>query len=203
MTELFGGEHSEARGIASADSATQASILDKRLDMREGDDLSLVVDWIRCIARKLDMLIKAHIQADEAIRVSGPEGVYWELVKAENYEDIQGEFGYDVNVGATMPRLPQMERASWTAFLTLLSQFPQLMLSPRLLKHQAENHHIEDETMLKELENIAQKMMAGQLPMPGGAGSQAGVPEDRPVSAIGGQAGGSQSLNLPLAGNAQ
>lgn len=194
MTELFGGEHGEARGIAQAESATQAGILDKRLEMREGDDLSQVVDWIRVVARKLDQLIKAHIQADEAVRVVGPEGVYWELVRQSDYEDIQGEYGYDVNVGATMPRLPQMERASWQAFLTLLATFPQLMMSKRLLKMQAENHHIEDETMVEELHSIGQKMMGGQLPMPGGQGSQPGVPEDRPVSAIGGQAGGVMSM---------
>jgi hypothetical protein len=115
-------------------------------------------------------------------------------VRQSDYEDISGEFGYDVNVGATMPRLPQMERASWHAFLTLLSTFPQLMLSKRLIKMQAENHHIEDETLQKEFHEIGQKMMSGQLPMPGGQGSQPGVAEDRPGSAIGGQAGGVASM---------
>jgi len=65
----------------------------------------------------------------------------------------------------------------------------------------AEMHHIEDEMMLQQLQQIAQQMMGGQLPMPGNSGSQAGVPEERPVSAMGGQAGGFQSMGMPGAGN--
>jgi hypothetical protein len=87
-----------------------------------------------------------------------------------------------------------MERASWQAFLGLLASFPHLLLSKRLMKAMAENHHIEDEAMLDELHKIGQQMMSGQLPMSGNAGSQAGVGEDRPVSAMGGQAGGIQSI---------
>ena len=68
------------------------------------------------------------------------------------------------------------------------------MLSKRLFKKMAEMHHIEDEVMLEEMFQIGQQIMSGQLPMPGGAGSQPGVGEDRPVSAMGGMAGGVQSL---------
>jgi hypothetical protein len=62
------------------------------------------------------------------------------------------------------------------------------------LKHMAEMHHIEDESMIDELYNIAKSILSGQSPMPGQSGSQAGVGEDRPVSAMGGQAGGVKSL---------
>jgi hypothetical protein len=71
-----------------------------------------------------------------------------------------------------------------------LANFPQLMLSKRLLKNMAEQHHIEDEAMLEELIKIAKQMMSGMIPAPGSVGSQPGVGESRPVSAIGGQAGG-------------
>ena len=118
----------------------------------------------------------------------------WELVRASDYGDVNGEFEYTVNVGATLPRMPQIERASWMAFLGLLAQFPHLLLSKRLFKKMAEMHHIEDEILLEEMYNIGQQIMGGQLPMPGGAGSQPGVGEDRPTSAMGGMAGGGQSL---------
>ena len=162
--------------------------------MKEGDAMSMVIDFAKDIARKLDMLVQAHITQDEAVRISGPQGEFWELVRVGDYEAIQGEFEYNVNVGATIPKMPQMERASWQAFLTLLSSFPHLLLSKRLMKSMAENHHIEDEAMLEELYRIGQQMMSGQLPMSGNAGSQAGQGEDRPVSAMGGQAGGIQSI---------
>ena len=203
MVELLGGSSDEARGIAGADSATQAGILDKRLEMKEGDAISMVVDFVTSIAKKLDQLVQEHIERDEAVHVHGPQGELWEIVKQSDYEEIDGEYEYSVNVGATLPRMPQMERASWQAFLALLSQFPQLLLSKRLLKTMAEQHHIEDEAMIDEMYALGQKMMSGQMPTPGNTGSQAGVSEDRPVSAMGGQAGGVQSMvtgNNPVGG---
>ena len=91
--------------------------------------------------------------------------------------------------------MPAIERSSWMAFLSLLAQFPHLLLSKRLFKKMAELHHIEDEILIEEMHKIGQQIMQGQLPMPGGGGSQPGVGEDRPQSAMGGMAGGIQSLS--------
>ncbi len=202
LIDVLGGSFQEARGIAGAESATQASIMDKRLEMKEGDAMSMVVDFATTIARKLDQLVQSHITRDEAVKVSGPQGEFWELVRADDYQEISGEFQYSVNVGATIPRLPHIERSQWMAFLTLLSQFPQLMLSKNLMKRMAEMHHIEDEAMLDQLLDIAKQMMSGKLPMPGGAGSQPGIPGQTSATTVtGGQAGGVQSLNMPGAGN--
>jgi len=192
MNELYGQNTGENKGLATAETATQAGILDKRLEIKEGDSMSMVIDFVQEVARKLDQLVQAHIERDEAVRVAGPQGEFWELVRASDYNEINGEFEYKVNVGATIPRMPQMERASWQAFLNLLANFPQLMLSKRLMKNMAEQHHIEDDAMLEELMRIAKQMMSGTIPAPGNVGSQPGVSEDRPVSAIGGQAGGMQ-----------
>ena len=194
MNDLFGISTLETQQIAKADSATQAGILDQRLEVKEGDAISVVIDWIVKIARRLDQLVKAHITEDEAIRISGPQGEMWELVRTTDYQDIPGEFEYSVNPGATLPRMPHIERSSWMAFLNLLATFPHLLLSKRLFKHMAELHHIEDEVLLEEMYQIGQQIMRGQLPYPGGGGSQPGVSEDRPVSAMGGMAGGIQSL---------
>lgn len=202
LTELLGGATDEARGIATADSATQAGILDKRMEIKEGDALSMVTDMVRDLARKLDQLVQAHITREEAVKIKGPQGEAWATVTPEDYADIAGEYAYEVNVGSTIPRIPQMERSSWMAFLGLLANFPQLLLSKHLLKRMAEMHHIEDEVMLNEISDIGQKMMSGQLPMSGSSGSQPGVGEERPESASGGQAGGVQSLFQGLVGGA-
>jgi len=190
MIELFGGQSDEARGIAGADSATQAGILDKRLEIKEGDAMSEVIDFVLDIARKLDMQVKVHISRDEAVRIKGPEGELWVTVRETDYDDIAGEFGYDVNIGSTIPQLPQMERTSWMAFLSLLGNFWHLMLSPTIVKKMADLHHIEDEQMVNELLKIGEKIMGGQVPAPGATGSQPGVGETRPTSSVGGQIAG-------------
>ncbi len=203
LIELLGGSTDEARGIAGADSATQASILDKRLDMKEGDAISMVVEFVKDIARKLDQLVQAHITQDEAVRITGPQGEFWQMVKATDYQEINGEFEYDVNVGATIPRMPQTERASWMTFLQLVATVPQLLLSKSLLKEMAQQHHIENEALIEEVYKIGQMMMQQQAAgvKTNTPGSIAGVTETKPGTVTGGQAGGPKSLMLPMAGN--
>uniref|UniRef100_A0A6M3IGZ1 Putative head tail connector protein n=1 Tax=viral metagenome TaxID=1070528 RepID=A0A6M3IGZ1_9ZZZZ len=202
MTELFGGSTGESRGIAEAESATQAGILDKRLEMKEGDAMSMVVDFVCSIARKLDQLVQVHITKEEAVKITGgPNGEFWELVQPQAYEEIEGEYAYSVNVGATIPRLPQLERSQWLAFLQFLGGFPHLLTAPHFMKKMAEMFHIEDEVLVEELRQIGLKIMSGQMAPPNAQGSQARQPEMKPASVVGGQAGGPQSLALPGAGN--
>jgi hypothetical protein len=171
--------------------------------MKEGDALSMVVDFVTEISKKLDQLVEANITRDEAVKVTGPQGEYWEMIRQDAYQDINGQYQYDVNVGATMPRMPQMERSSWIAFLAFLGNNPQFLLSRRLLTKAAELHHLEDEAMIDELMTIGKQMASGQLQTPGQSGSMPNVGESRPVSAMGGQAGGAKSLEMPGAGNLQ
>ena len=195
MTEIFGSA-GESRGIVDAQSATQADIMDKRLQIKEGDKLSIVTDWITEIGEKLDKLVQANISRDEAVRIIGPQGEFWQLVRVDDYAELNGEFEYSVNVGSTFPQLPQIERAQWLSFLQVLVQFPHLLMQKHLMKRMAEMHHIEDEAMLEELYTLGRQIMGGQLPMPGAKGSQPGVPMAMPGAVTGGMAGG------PLGGNA-
>jgi hypothetical protein len=192
LVEIF-GTPAQARGVADADSATEASILDKRLEVREGDRLSIVADWVTDIARKLDQLVQAHIDRDEAVKVTGPQGEYWETVREDDYKEIEGEFEYSVNLGATQPRLPQIERAQWIAFMSqVVIPFPHILTAPSVMKRMAEMFGIDDEAALEEFRQIGLKIMQGAMPMPGGQG---GGPSDNPIAAVLGGAMGSMGGN--------
>ena len=199
LAEALGGQTMEARGIAGSDSATEAGILDRRLSIKEGDALSMVVDWLLDWAKKTDQLVQANITRDEAVKIVGPEGEKWEIVRTSDYEDIAGEFEYSANAGATIPRIPQTEWASFQAILKLFAEAPFLMTSERLVKKVAEMHHMEDEALVNELLAIAERMIQSEAGGP--LGSEAGVSEERPGASAGGMAGGSLSLNQPGAGN--
>ncbi|HOX22270.1 MAG TPA: hypothetical protein PLL10_02305, partial [Elusimicrobiales bacterium] len=180
------------------DSATQAGILENRLQMKEGDSVSEVVDWLSTLARKLDKLIQAHIDLVQAVRITGTDGIeYMATVRPEDYEDINGEYVYEVAVGSTQPRLPQMERASLLAALQLFANAPQLMTSARMVKRVLELHHIEDQTMVDEIVSIGRAMMQSQSGPPQQTGSLPNVGESRPVSAMGGQFGGASEPQTP------
>ncbi len=178
------------RGV---ESATEADIIEQRLRVQEGDWVGLVAEFAKTIARKQDQLIQEHLSQNQAIRVTGPQGEYWELVKTDDYQAINGEYEYDINVGTMVPKLPEIERAQWTAVLNLFSGFPHLMLSKRLVMKMAEMHHIDDEQMVNELYQIAQQIMSGQLPMPGTQGSTPGS-SALPGAIAGGMASGMANM---------
>lgn len=179
LIEIFGSPDN-ARGIASADSATEASLLDRRLEIKEGDKMSLVSDWLGDIGRKLDQLAQANLDKEEAIKVTGPQGEFWEKVSPNHYKNIEGEFEYGINVGSTAPRLPDIERAQWIAFMSqVIVPFPHILTSPTIMKRMAEMFHIQDDAALEEFRQLGLKIMSGQMPMPGqsggGANSQTGA----------------------------
>ena len=195
MNELLGSPGA-ARGIADADSATEAAVLDRRMEVKEGDRMSIVIDFIQDVAKKLDQLVQAHIDEDTAVKITGPEGERWEIVKESDYQEINGEFEYSVNIGSTAPRLPDIERSQWIAFLSqVVVPFPHILTAPNVMKRMAEMFHIEDEAALEEFRQLGLKIMQGQVPQPGGGGTpEGGVPN--PASAILGAAMGQTGGNV-------
>jgi hypothetical protein len=192
ITEAFGTPGS-SRGVADADSATEASILDQRLEVREGDRISLVADFAIDIARKLDMLVQAHIDRDEAVKITGPQGEFWQTVKKTDYQEIAGEYEYSVNLGSSQARIPEVERAQLIAFVSqVIVPFPHILKAPALLKHFAQLYRIEDESTLEDLKNLGQLIFSGAMPMPGGQG---GGPSNNPVADVIGKAMGGMGGN--------
>lgn len=202
MVEIFGTPNN-ARGVSDTDSATEASLQDKYLGIREGDKLSMVTDWLIDVGRKLDMLLQAHMDKTMAVKVMGPRGAEWFEISPDAYQEIQGEYDYSVNVGATKPRIPEMQRAQWLAFMQLITQMPHILTAPNFMKRMAEMHGIEDEAALEELREIGLKIMQGTMPMPGGGGSQAGASEDNPIAKVLGAALGPQGGNTNGGGSPQ
>jgi len=193
VTEAFGAPGA-ARGVADADSATEAGILEKRLQLREGDRLSEVVDFVTTIARKLDQLVKFHISGDEAVKITGPQGDVWAHISEKDYEDIEGEFQYSVNVGATQQQLPEIERSQWIAFLSqVVVPFPHILTKPSVMRRIAEMFHIEDEAALAEFKELGESILSGAVPAPG---QQGGGPSNNPVAAALGQAFGPSGGNV-------
>jgi len=154
------------------DSATEAGILEKRAVIREGDWVALVQDFVVDIGRKLDQLVQEHINREQAVRIVGPEGESWETIKPTDYDSIEGEYEYSVNVGATTPQLPEIERAQLMSFMSTWVQAPQLFAAaPTLTKHILESHHIYNQVIIDEIKQIGKMIMNGQLQAPGAQGS--------------------------------
>lgn len=192
--EMAVGANQQGSG-SGIDSATEAGIVENRTKIREGDKLSIVMEFVADAGRKLDQIVQANITKDQAVKVTGgPNGEYWELVKTSDYQEIDGEYEYTINVGATTPQLPEIERAQWIGFLGAIMQAPYLMQSRRLMVKSAEMFHIYDESLIDEIMQIGKQMMAVQAGPPGAAGSQPNLMAQNPVSAQGGMAAGISNI---------
>jgi len=191
--DIASGANQRGRALGADSSATEAGILEKRSQIREGDKQGLVMDFLAEGGRKIDLLVQANMTTNQAVKVSGPQGEYWQPVTPQDYGEIEGEYEYSIDVGSITPQLPEIERAQWIGFLGAMMQAPFLMQSRRLLIKSAEMFHIHDETMIDELQQIAQQMMQAQQQQggaPGAAGSQPNLSVANPVSAQGGAAQG-------------
>lgn len=190
MVELLGATDS-ARGVASADSATEAGILEKRLDVKEGDKQSIVIDWLQLIAKKLDQLVQQNIERDEAVKITGPEGEKWMLVRESDYEDIEGEYDYQIDVGGTTPKLPAVVRAQFIAFLNqVIIPMPAILTKPRLMEKFAKMFDIEDKALITDMVELGQLILSQQGAGVNNQGSQAGIPMANDTGAVMGMANG-------------
>lgn len=194
FADLSGAGPNQRGSTQGVDSATESGILEKRSLIREGDRRGLVKDFVVDIARKLDQLIQANITQDQAIKVTGPQGEFWEFVRQQDYEPIAGEYEYNIDVGSQLSQLPEIARAQFIQWIGALQSFPQVLLSKSLLKKSAEMFEIHDELLIEELFQIGQQMMSGQIPAPGNSGSAPGSASGSPLAGIGGMAMGMNNI---------
>lgn len=190
FADLSGAGPNQRGSTQGVGSATESGILEKRAQIREGDKRGLVKDFLVEIARKLDQLIQANITQDQAVKVTGPQGEFWELIRQTDYEEIAGEYEYNLDVGSQLSQMPEVARAQYIQWIGALQSFPQLLLSKSLLKKSAEMFEINDELLVDELFQIGQKMMSGQIPSPGNSGSAPGSGSSSPMAGVGGTAMG-------------
>jgi hypothetical protein len=190
------GANQRGRALGADASATEAGILETRSKIREGDKQGLVIDFLADGGRKLDMLVQANLTTYQAVKVSGPQGEFWQPVTPEDYDEIPAEYEYSVDVGSVTPQLPEIMRAQWIGFVGALIQAPYMMTSKRLMQKTAEMFNISDETMVGELVQIGQQMMQAQAQGggAGAAGGQANLMSQNPVSSQGGAAAGINNI---------
>jgi 8-oxo-dGTP pyrophosphatase MutT (NUDIX family) len=88
-------------------------------------------------------------------------------------EDLIFEFDVDVVPGSVRPRTLDLERKEWLEFLTIIGQFPQLLLSRKLLEETATKYETITPALIDELQATAQKMMMASQATAGRSGDNA------------------------------
>lgn len=164
------GQGGEARGVASADTATQASILEGRSQVRESDRRDNVInEFVTEVGRKLLQVGQVYSSEEEWVSIGDPdEHEPFDFQEPVNPSQLSGEFDVSIELGSMLPRTTAIERQQWMQLLTLLSQNPTIMASQKMLQRTFDMFEVRDKEMQAELTQIGQSFLQAESAAPQG-----------------------------------
>lgn len=174
----------EQRGLADAETATQANLLEQRARIRENFRRSQVGHWLSKLGQltltlleermTLDFWVKTNVDLASPLALGEIESLAgtWQQIKS----DRLGPMSFDVSVdlASLSPVAEEQARQNWNQVLLLISN-PQLLAmlsqSEVLLRRTLENYGIVNEKDIQEVKRVA-GIVAQQLGLPGGQDGQ-------------------------------
>ena len=169
---LMSGTSSENMGVADRMTATQSMEVSKRFQVRESREQIKIATWLVNIGRealaiareKLSMgfWVKTSIDSQESIlgELKATTGIYQQITAAQLDDGID----YDVNVQITSmsPIANDAEKRCFLEFLAIVTQFPQISLSPAMIREAAYRVGYRNEKVIREMQATAMLSMMGQ-----------------------------------------
>ncbi len=122
------------RNVASAESATEAEIVERRARESEVDEHEAMMGFMGDVAKDLHNSIEANITQEGAIETIGPAGVQWVSFGPENFQAIAGEVVFTAEVQADSKMTLQVERAQMLQLIDILGKNPFLALDDVILR---------------------------------------------------------------------
>lgn len=184
------GVGGEARGEASASTATQASIIDTRARIRESFSRYQVSLWLSGIVRLLlntirdnmlmPFVIKRNVdlQASDAQQNIARVGALWEQIQAEDLDEMDYEVAVDVE--SLSPANEDTERQQWMAWMSSLTpqRIMMMMSSDTILRKDLAFFGIRGDKQILEIKKALQTqlmVMSGASPLQAVMGSKGGA----------------------------
>lgn len=110
------------RGIGgSAETATEASLVQDALNARAQERLTSVEAFISKIARKLQQLGQQFLTGEHFVRVVGPENA--DMYVPYGRDDVTGEYDFKVEAGSTQPQNDTYKRQQGIALMQTMMPF--------------------------------------------------------------------------------
>lgn len=170
------GDVSEGE-ISKIEKAGVAALLNSKMEGRKKGRQAVIQEFYQEIGRKVMLLVEAEMTMPMAISVVGQTGSQWTTIRPRDVQSINGEFNYEVSVQSLVPRNPEMERASFMAFMEFIGTHPIIAMNQILLKKAAEMFHLYDQTIIEEMIKVAQQI-AQQQALQGGQPGKASPPKE-------------------------
>lgn len=181
------GTASELRGVADRTTATQANIINTKGSVRENAQRDRIAKWFCRIGRETLLTARDRFTIGIWAKLTGDPGEsilqtvqeqkdVFNFVSAQDLND-----GYDFKVILDPTTLSaqsqELEKKKFLEFLAVITQFPQIALSPKLIREAAYRVGYRNESVIKEMQKMALLHMMGTLSgiqqaQPGNSGQQ-------------------------------
>ncbi len=183
---LVSSTSQEARGMGDRVTATQANIIENRANIREGAEVEDINSWMAAVAR--EAILIARDRFTQPMYAEAAQDMRSQMLMDFNvnkqYSKVfpdQLDDGYDftvlIDVASTSPTQNELEKQKFIEFIALMQNFPQLAMSPILIREAAYRVGYRNERVIREMQQAALLNMIGMAQQAGAmGGSTGGVP---------------------------
>jgi len=171
---VVSGTSAEMQGQSDRVTATQANITNQRATVREARERTLVGQFLIRVAKKILTVMKNHYVNPRYVnsQKNDPIGSEMSTVPKARKIDPMSDFGdadFDfevtVSVESMSPVQNEEEKDRFLSFLALLKQFPEFAISPNIIREMAFRVGYKNETIIRDLQQMATLSMAAQASM--------------------------------------
>lgn len=199
---IISGTSAEARGQdTDRETATQAKIIQARAVARESAEQVEFTYWLCLIGRELlcqcqERLVEGlwikYTENPNPTGMPDPQQVQQPTYKYVTSQEIDDGYDYEVDfdVQNSTPTAMQNMQTSFVNFLSLCNNFPQIMMSPVLIREAAYRTGYRNEAVIKQMQQVAigQAQIQAQQIQNQALGTQGGPPGTQGKGAPGNQA---------------
>lgn len=178
----------EMRGEADRTTATQAQLIENRSSLRENHAREKYAKFLCKVGREViiqhyEKMVNPFMvsrMADNGPLLSqvNPNAQYWEEVLPEELEGMN--FDVEINVTSISPIANEEEKKKLFELLAVINQYPQLSISPLMLREVMDRIGYRNERVAMELQNMAMMQMFGVLQQMQGNMAQQNVEKSTP-----------------------
>jgi hypothetical protein len=155
----------ELQGSPDRETATAANIANQKASIRDNKERDRFVAWLATFGREALLLAKERFALGVWVKIQSPEGEQFlgsvqemgPVFKWVTSEDLDD--GYDFRINVDITSLSQTaadtEKQSFIEFLSVSTQFPQIALSPILVREAAYRCGYRNDKVIKELQKMA------------------------------------------------
>lgn len=179
---IISGTSSEQRGQADRQTATQSKLIESRTQIRESAEQEVFKDFVIETARETLLQAGENLAAGLWVKTTSDPGdtigeeaqaiPAYQFVVANNVQDgYDFEIEIDVVNGSSLAA--DEEKTKFLEFLAVVNTYPQIALSPVLIREAAYRVGYRNEKVIKEMQRAAQLNLLAQAAQAQGA-SQGG-----------------------------